>query len=93
MSTYDWQQDAECTTSGLPPETWHPEHPSQYRLALRITTPICAPCPVRTECLSHALDMEHYGIWAQTTPRMRRAMRSQRAGGVREQRENEEGAA
>ena len=35
----------------------------------------CAPCPVQDACLSHALQYEHHGIWAGTTPKERREMR------------------
>ncbi|NEB74667.1 WhiB family transcriptional regulator [Streptomyces sp. SID14478] len=36
---------------------------------------ICKPCPVRTECLAHALDhrIEH-GMWGGMTERERRAL-------------------
>ncbi|WP_119287644.1 WhiB family transcriptional regulator [Streptomyces sp. YIM 130001] len=40
---------------------------------------ICAPCPVRTECLAHALDerIEH-GVWGGMTERERRALLKRR---------------
>jgi len=36
---------------------------------------ICRGCPVRAECLSHALEHgENDGIWGATSPRQRRAL-------------------
>lgn len=36
---------------------------------------ICADCPVREQCLEHALRTpEQYGIWGGMTPRERRRM-------------------
>lgn len=35
----------------------------------------CRACPVRTECLSHALDHRvEFGVWGGTTERERRAL-------------------
>ncbi|MFF0739158.1 WhiB family transcriptional regulator [Streptomyces sp. NPDC004111] len=43
--------------------------------AQNAATAVCAPCPVRTECLAHALDQRiEYGIWGGTTERERRAL-------------------
>jgi WhiB family redox-sensing transcriptional regulator len=44
---------------------------------------VCGGCPVRAQCLEHALDAgEKFGIWGGKTERQRRAMRRarQRAG-------------
>ena len=35
----------------------------------------CMDCPVRSECLMHALRFEEYGCWALTTPKQRVALR------------------
>lgn len=41
---------------------------------------ICAACPVRLDCLEHALDNgERFGIWGGFTEPERRQMRRQRA--------------
>ena len=41
---------------------------------------ICADCPVRKECLDHALHSEdgYHGVWGGTTPRERKIMRRRR---------------
>ena len=37
---------------------------------------VCAACPVRPECLRHALDVgEDHGVWGGLAPRERRALR------------------
>ena len=42
---------------------------------------VCAACPVRSECLEHALAAsEPYGIWGGLTLRERRLLRRSRAG-------------
>jgi WhiB family redox-sensing transcriptional regulator len=33
---------------------------------------VCAGCPVRDECLTHALDHDEHGVWGGTTDRDRR---------------------
>ena len=38
---------------------------------------ICEQCPVKAECLNHALDYEAEGIWGGTTPIERRHLRSE----------------
>jgi WhiB family redox-sensing transcriptional regulator len=45
------------------------------RKATRRTTGL-PPCPVRTECLNHAVAMNERGIWGGTTERERRAIRA-----------------
>lgn len=36
---------------------------------------VCRPCPVRTECLAHALDQRiEFGVWGGMTERERRAL-------------------
>ena len=40
---------------------------------------ICRGCPVKEECLNHALQNdEHFGVWGGTTERGRRRIRSLR---------------
>lgn len=65
-----WQDSAACL--GQDVEYWVPDHPHH------ITRPReeCAACPVRDDCLIHALTRpERYGIWASTTPDDRRILR------------------
>lgn len=77
---YHWSQDAACSgvetalffpngAEGAPPEL-----EAEYAKAL------CVPCPVRPDCLTHALTRpEHYGVWGglgeEERAEMRRAAR------------------
>jgi len=38
---------------------------------------LCAVCPARKECLSHALQYEEFGVWGGTTAKERRQMREE----------------
>lgn len=53
-----WQQQAACRDTD--PERFFSTDPEDREEALRL----CAGCPVRHECLEHALaTRESYGIW------------------------------
>lgn len=53
---------------------------------------ICNSCPVRKECLDHALEnKERYGMWGGTTPiERRRVERAERRQRLKEKRRNEQ---
>lgn len=63
-----WDARAECRTTD--PDELFVEGAAQNRAKA-----VCGGCPVRTECLAHALDnrIEH-GIWGGTTERERRSL-------------------
>nr|WP_078861676.1 WhiB family transcriptional regulator [Streptomyces sp. NRRL F-5650] len=64
----DWSEHAACRTAD--PDELFVEGAAQNKAKA-----ICTGCPVRTECLAHALDhrIEH-GIWGGMTERERRAL-------------------
>ncbi len=65
-----WMLDAKCLDAD--PEAFFPEKGGSTREAKRI----CAACPVRDECLEHALsNEERFGIWGGYSERERRRMR------------------
>jgi WhiB family redox-sensing transcriptional regulator len=71
-----WAEQALCAQSD--PNAWFPEPGGRGQpAALRI----CAACPVRAQCLDHALAGADTwqgistGIWGGTTPAERRAIR------------------
>jgi len=67
----EWQDDAACRNSGL---DFFQEQPDWECYLL------CDTCPVSTQCLKQAMEIEHYGFWAGTREEERFAMR--RAQGI-----------
>ncbi len=66
----EWMLEAKCLDAD--PEAFFPEKGGSTREAKRI----CAACPVREECLDHALaNEERFGIWGGYSERERRRMR------------------
>jgi WhiB family transcriptional regulator, redox-sensing transcriptional regulator len=73
-----WADLASCRS--LSPDLFFPETANDEDAAKSV----CAGCPVRAECLEHALAAgEPYGIWGGLTLRERRLVRRARAGSPR----------
>jgi WhiB family redox-sensing transcriptional regulator len=74
----DWMAQAACRS--IPTETMYPAPGDTVTMRRAVST--CAGCPVRADCLSHALlEGEDHGIWGGTTARQRsRLARRLRAG-------------
>jgi len=75
---HPWMDDAACAAPGVDPDLWFPvlqPHRGQEGVAIAIAT--CEACPVKAECLLHALNEPHLsdGIWAGLTGDEIRAMR------------------
>lgn len=65
-----WVLEAKCLDAD--PEAFFPEKGGSTREAKRI----CGACPVRNECLEHALvNDERFGIWGGLSERERRRMK------------------
>jgi len=67
----DWATRAACRAQGVDmfPDAGDPE-------AMRAALAVCAECPVRVECLRHAVEHDElYGIWGGTTQRARQRIR------------------
>ncbi|RSS84995.1 WhiB family transcriptional regulator, partial [Streptomyces sp. WAC02707] len=63
-----WSQRAACRT--VDPDELFVEGAAQNKAKA-----LCTGCPVRTECLAHALDQRiEHGIWGGMTERERRAL-------------------
>lgn len=63
-----WVKEAAC--SSIDPEALFAEDPAQ-----RTVKVLCIDCPVRIECLAHALDNRiKHGVWGGMTERERRAL-------------------
>lgn len=68
-----WATEAVCL--GVDPDLFFPERGASTDEARAV----CAPCPVRTECLEFALaNYETHGIWGGKSERERRRIRRQR---------------
>ncbi|MFE3560180.1 WhiB family transcriptional regulator [Streptomyces sp. NPDC059193] len=64
----EWGVRAACRTGD--PEELFVEGSAQNRAKA-----VCSGCPVRTECLAHALDLRiEHGVWGGMTDRERRAL-------------------
>lgn len=67
-SGQDWRHAARCR--GEDPDTLFVQGAQQ-----RDAREVCRACPVRTECLAHALDNRiRFGVWGGMTERERRAL-------------------
>lgn len=81
--TRRWQDDAACAphqrqAAGLPLLEWEAFFPQDGAGRARTVPPetakICDLCPVREQCLHHALTNDEHGIWGGTTDAQRDAM-------------------
>lgn len=73
----DWFGEAAC--KGHDPSLWHPDGWTNQREAAQAIA-ICRGCPVRTDCLEHALEQdEALGIWGGTQPGERHRIAAYRA--------------
>lgn len=67
-STRNWRHRARCRDQD--PDTLFVQGAQQ-----RDVREVCRACPVRTECLAHALDHQvEFGVWGGMTERERRAV-------------------
>jgi WhiB family redox-sensing transcriptional regulator len=70
--TRDWRRRARCRSED--PDTLFVQGAQQ-----RDVREVCKACPVRTECLAHALDNRiRFGVWGGMTERERRALLKRR---------------
>jgi WhiB family redox-sensing transcriptional regulator len=68
-----WSQDALCR--GTSPEDWFSDvHPTESADTIATLLRICAQCPVRAQCLAHAVEHNEWGIWGGTTDDERRKL-------------------
>jgi WhiB family redox-sensing transcriptional regulator len=74
----EWLARAACR--GMDPELFFPDRGESTEQAKAV----CAACPVRAECLDHALtNVERFGIWGGLSERERRAIRRARTRAAR----------
>lgn len=74
----EWAQHGLCRTHAQP-DLWFPD--DHDFAAGREAIAICNTCPVRTDCLQHALRVnETYGIWGGTNAKQRARLRKHSRG-------------
>jgi WhiB family redox-sensing transcriptional regulator len=75
---HPWMTDAACAAPGVDPDLWFPNL-QPYRGEEGVAIAICQACPVKPECLAHALAEPNlgFGIWAGLTSDEIRSMRRQ----------------
>lgn len=78
----EWQRDALC--QDYPPEIFFPESSGSGAAAAALAKKICGQCPVRTLCLTWALDIERDqgampGVYGGLSDRQRRELRKETA--------------
>jgi WhiB family redox-sensing transcriptional regulator len=67
-----WREHAACV--GKDPDMFFPKRGKATEPAKKV----CSGCPVKADCLDHALrHREAFGIWAGTSERERRVLRRQ----------------
>lgn len=72
--TWNWRMAARCRTTDAENLFVRGARQREARI-------FCRPCPVRTECLAHALDHRvEFGVWGGMTERERRALLRRRPG-------------
>lgn len=72
MRAEHWRGQSACR--GDDPEKWFPAKSAAIHADPAVR--ICRGCPVRAQCLRHALDFgEDYGVWGGLTERELRALR------------------
>lgn len=80
-----WADSAAC--AGHNPEIWFPQlskagrHGVWQRNQLEQAKAICQGCPVREQCLTHAVDNQEAGVWGGMTETERDELRRRRKRG------------
>lgn len=74
-----WQDHGACN-AGTSADVFFPPPSGDSRAASAKAKAICHNCPVRTDCLEHAVVWgEHYGIWGGLTQDELKVLRGRRA--------------
>ncbi len=69
ITSWRWTTQAACAVTD--PEIWFQ---SEHNTDRRLLGAICSGCPVRAECLEHALFHNEHGYWAGTSRADRRKL-------------------
>jgi WhiB family redox-sensing transcriptional regulator len=78
-TTTEWRMQAACRGDEPQPDFYPPTHTERKRERLareRRAKMVCAACPVRNDCLDHAVASdERYGVWGGLTADERKLWR------------------
>ena len=69
---FSWRSEANCISYDV--GDFYPERGQPVASHIREA---CEGCPVRTQCLNHALLYERHGFWGGTTEEKRRTLRKE----------------
>lgn len=56
----DWQKNAKCLN--LDTNIFFDKYEEDYNLRLAVDK-MCSQCPVRKECVAHAVSRQEWGVW------------------------------
>lgn len=76
MINLDWQAGAACT--GIGTEVFYAPESAPHQVPFETLARVCNPCPVKTECLNHAVKHEEFGYWGGTSERGIRMIRKEK---------------
>ena len=68
---HDIRVNGSCGSAGVDPDFFFSDDEAEISLAKAV----CFDCPVRSQCLDRALQVEEFGVWGGTTPEERDVMR------------------
>jgi hypothetical protein len=74
---YSWQHNAVCKNSSKDMGNYDVFYPQIGRGLQKKIYLMCEECPVKPECLNHALQYEEYGYWAGTSSKERKKIRKE----------------
>jgi len=70
-----WQYEASCKNTSL--NSYEAYYPTRGRTSEAKIKDLCNACPVKKECLDHALKYEEYGFWGGVSAKGRKRIRKE----------------
>lgn len=61
MINFEWQADAACKSIGT--EIFYSSEHAPNQVPFASLAKVCGACPVKSECLNHAVKHEEFGYW------------------------------
>lgn len=75
MINFDWQAEAAC--KGIGPDVFYAAEYTQCQVPFEALAKVCGSCPVKSECLNHAVKHEEFGFWGGVSERGIRQLREE----------------